>query len=148
MDIFGPNAEYQSCTLILVITDAFSKYVALGALQNKLAMTIAKTFFAEWICKFGAPESIVSDNGKEFCNAVVDNLLTCLGTKHKQTTTYHPQTNGQAKIFNKTITRYLCLYTEQNTQSWVDMLPAMAFMHNSAIHAATQTTPNSLKLEF
>jgi ribosomal protein L30/L7E len=46
---------------------------------------------------------IVCNNGKEFCNEV----LKLLGIKKTNTAPYHPQTNAQAKVCNKTIAAYL-----------------------------------------
>jgi hypothetical protein len=38
---------------ILCITDVFTKYAMVTAVENKEAETVAKAIFSEWFCKFG-----------------------------------------------------------------------------------------------
>ena len=59
----------------MVVTDAFTKYVELIAIPDKQADTIAQALFSKWLCRHGLPAEIVSDNGKEFCNEVVDKMM-------------------------------------------------------------------------
>ena len=67
-DLFGPlftsgrNKKYVLC-----MTDAFTKYVELVALENKEAETVAEALFERWFCRYGIPLDIVTDRGKEFC---------------------------------------------------------------------------------
>jgi hypothetical protein len=42
---------------ILCITDAFTKYAMVTAVENKEAETVAKAIFSEWFCKFGIRHS-------------------------------------------------------------------------------------------
>ena len=67
MDLFGPlkTRSASGKKLILVITDAFTKYTELVPLLNKEASTVVRAFFECWICRFGVPTVIISDRGKE-----------------------------------------------------------------------------------
>ena len=85
---------------ILVITDAFTKYAVVKAIPNKEASTVALAIFEEWIAKFSCPKIIVSDNGREFCSKLSDELFKNLGIDHILTSTHHPQTNSAAKSLN------------------------------------------------
>jgi IS30 family transposase len=51
---------------ILCITDAFTKYTLVTAIENKEAETVSKAIFNEWFCKFSIPAQIHTDGGKEF----------------------------------------------------------------------------------
>jgi hypothetical protein len=44
------------------------------------------------MCRHGLPLEIILDNGKEFCNEIVDTLLILLKIKKRNTTPYQPQT--------------------------------------------------------
>ena len=46
---------------------------------------------------------IVSDQGKEFCNKLMNSMEKLLGFKHKVSAAYHPQTNGQTERAIETI---------------------------------------------
>ena len=73
MDLYGP-LKIRSASgnkLILVITDAFTKYTELVPLLNKEASTVARAFFECWICRFGVPTVRISDRRKDFLNAVM-----------------------------------------------------------------------------
>ena len=64
--------------MILVVTDTFTKYVQLVAIPNKEAATIAKGIFEHWICHFGVPLEIVTDQGKDFTGQMSEDLLKLL----------------------------------------------------------------------
>jgi hypothetical protein len=82
MELFGPLKTMPSGkNLILCLTDAFSKYVELVAILHKSVPMVALALFSRWLCRHGLPLKIVSDNGKEFCNKIVDTLLKLMGVK-------------------------------------------------------------------
>jgi hypothetical protein len=85
-DLFGPLKTSDSGKkFILCMTDALTKYVELVPLQNKEATTVAEAIFDKWICRFGAPLDLVTDQGKELCAKVSNDLLKRLGTNHLTT---------------------------------------------------------------
>jgi hypothetical protein len=55
--------------------DALTKYVELVPLQNKEATTIAEAIFDKWFCRFDAPLDLITDQSKEFCAKISDDLL-------------------------------------------------------------------------
>ena len=77
----------------MVMTDAFSKLAELVALPNKEAHTVAEALFNRWICRYGLPEEILSDGGKESCNDTVNLMLKIMNVKKTTTSPYPPQTN-------------------------------------------------------
>ena len=101
--------------MILVVTDTFTKYVQLVAIPNKEAATIAKGIFEHWICHFGVPPEIVTDQGKEFTRQMSADLFKLLQIAHLKTTAYHPQWNGQVERANQTIITYLHSFTDDST---------------------------------
>jgi len=107
-DLFGPlKTSDKGKKFILCITDAFTKYVKVVVLPNKEANTVAEAIFDKWICRFGAPLNLVTDQGTEFCAKLSNELFTRLGTAHLTTSSHHPQCNSQAEVANKTIAKYL-----------------------------------------
>jgi hypothetical protein len=67
---------------------------------------------------FGAPLDIVTDQGKEFCAKLSDELFKRLGTNHLMTLLHHPQCNSQAEVANKTIAKYLASFCIDSTLDW------------------------------
>jgi transposase InsO family protein len=44
--------------------------------------------------RLGYPKIIISDQGREFNNALLQDIVKILGTDHRNTSAYHPQCNG------------------------------------------------------
>ncbi len=91
------------------MTDAFTKYAEAVAIPDKHAKTVAMEFFVHWICRFGSPIQIHSDNGTEFVNKLNKELFKLLEIKHSTTTPGHKQCNAQAEVFNKAMAKYLSI---------------------------------------
>jgi len=141
-DLFGPlKTSGRGKKFILCITDSFTKYVELVALPNKDAETVGNAIFNRWICRYGTMLELVSDNGTEFCNNISKALYKLLQVKHSTTTAYHPQTNAQAEVANKTIAKYLASVVDSNTLDWELYLPPLAFSYNTSFHRSIKATP-------
>jgi hypothetical protein len=110
---------------ILCITDAFTKYAFVTAVENKKGETVAKAIFNEWFCKFSIPAQIHTDSGKEFVNKISNELFQLLNVQHTKTTPAHPQCNTQVEVFNKTIKKYLASFVNDTTLDWENFLPAL-----------------------
>jgi hypothetical protein len=54
----------------------------------------AKALTFTWISRFGVPEMITSDRGPQFTSNLWLQLCEMLNISHKQTTVYHPESNG------------------------------------------------------
>ena len=67
MDIVGPLPEIKSGNLyILTIQDNFTKYSLAILLPNHQASTIADAFVKKFICIFGSPKGVLTDQGRDF----------------------------------------------------------------------------------
>ena len=118
-DLFGPlRTSDKGKRYLLCMTDACTKYVELVAIENKEASTVAEAIFSRWICRYGVPLDIVTDKGREFCAELTESLMKKLGASHFKTAPYHPQTNSQAEVANKTIAKYLNSFVDDTTLDW------------------------------
>ena len=67
LDIMGPlPTSEQGCSYILVICDYVSKFTEAYALPDMTAQTVADKLTYEWICRYGCPVVIHSDQGANF----------------------------------------------------------------------------------
>ena len=128
----------------MCITDAFSKYVELVAINNKKAATIAEAIFKKWFCRYGIPMEIVTDGGKEFCAKVSEEVIKRMGAMHLKTAPYHLQCNSQAKVANKTIADYLSKYVDQTMLDWELYIAPLMFAYNMSFHGSIQNMPHFL----
>lgn len=93
------NAKYLLC-----IMDIFSKYGYCYILNNKRADTIL-CYIKDFINKYGKPNGLQSNNGKEFRNSLLSDYCKENGIKFFYGLPYHPQSQGVIESFNKEIKR-------------------------------------------
>jgi len=92
MDYTGPVNNQ----MLYVVVDSFSKWIEVLPVKTASAsVTIEKVhaFFAT----HGIPETIVSDNGTHFVNALMKQFLKANGVRHITAAPYHPSSNGLAE---------------------------------------------------
>ena len=87
--------------------DYFSKWPEAKAIPTKEAIHVAE-FLYELFMRHGIPKVLISNQGREFCNAVCDMLLERTGVEHRMTSAYYPQTNGLTERFNQTLKDGIC----------------------------------------
>jgi len=148
VDLFGPlqarTDTGKTKKYVMVMTDAFTKMAVLRVLPNKLAATTAKMFLEAWVYTFGVPRTVITDQGNEFKGDFDYTLRVLLQSKHITTTPYHPQSNGQVEVFNRTLAHYLRTMIEDcqvDTLEWEAYIMPLQFAYNTAIHRITMTTP-------
>ena len=127
---------------IVVATEYLTKWVEARALSNKTASMVAGFLYEDIICRHGAPRELLSDQGKEFVNALVDQICEIFGTTHKVTTPYHPQTNGLTERFNRTLITTLGKLSQQHKSTeWDELLPSVLFAYRTMTQNTTGHTP-------
>jgi len=95
--------EVNGFRYVAVAIDYFSKWCEARPLIDKKAATVARFIYDEIICRHGCPKVEISDQGREFCNQLCEELFRMTGTSHRVTSPYHPQANGLVERFNRTI---------------------------------------------
>jgi len=67
IDILGPLPTSKAGhKFLLVMTDRFSKLTQVTPLKRIKTLDVARAFVNDWVFKYGAPDSLVSDNGSQF----------------------------------------------------------------------------------
>lgn len=96
--------SFAGNTNIIVATCKFTKFAFAKATADIKAPTVA-TYLYNLFCMFGWPSILLSDQGRESCNQIVDTLTSIVDRRH--TSSYHPQANGQVSSLRVTRT-YIC----------------------------------------
>ena len=86
---------------IIVAVNYFTKWAEAMPTFNNTGQTTTLFFFNHIIAWFGAPQAMVTDHGKHFCNHLMSELTTKLGLLHDNSTHYYPQENGQVEAIKK-----------------------------------------------
>ncbi|GFS96695.1 retrovirus-related Pol polyprotein from transposon 297 [Trichonephila clavipes] len=104
LDLLAPYTASQPerYRFLLVITDHFTKWSELIPLRKASAQAIANALFENYISRYGALISLISDNGPQFISEVFEHLSHWSYIKHIKTVTYRPQANLTERV-NRTL---------------------------------------------
>ena len=104
MDICGlfMNSK-RGDTVVLAITDHFSKYTETFELPDQKATTIAKILVNKLFHVQCEPQEIHCDQETNFNSELIKQVYELYGITKTRTTPYHPQGDGQVERFNKTM---------------------------------------------
>ena len=140
--VFG-LPEVDNYVGIMIITEALTKYVYAVPIKSKSAVECSSKLW-EYMCLFGPPKIIISDQGKEWVNSIVRELFRIVGIDHRVTAAYKPSTNGAAEVVNKIIINSLRTLCYENPHEWTKCLPYVLLAYRTKIHEATKYTPFEL----
>ncbi|CAF0849562.1 unnamed protein product [Didymodactylos carnosus] len=129
---------------VLCLTDHFTRWVTAVAVPDCTAQTTAEHIFNDYICFFGVPTAILSDNGSHFQNQLMTALTQVLGHNHIYSTAYHPQTNGMIERFNATFVPQLAKLQDKQSNNWDLYLSSVVFAYNTGQHFSTGYSPFQL----
>ena len=85
---------------------------------DKSVDTIVITFINEYLPVHMYPWYILSDNGTEFENSLMDQVLQQLGIDRIFSAPYHPQSNGKLEVFHKYLKSTLKKLCEKDPANW------------------------------
>jgi hypothetical protein len=134
------TASRKGNKYVLVVCDHFTKFVQFYAIKSKEAVEVGKKLF-KYICTYGIPNKLLSDQAKEFESELLAYLWEVLDIKKLRTSPYHPETDGLSERDIQSLLGMLRTVTNTNQDNWENYLDSLAYAYNSAIHATTNQTP-------
>ena len=145
VDIMGPLPVTTSGNrYILVAMDYFTKWPEAYAIPNQEATTVARKLVNEFFSRFGTPNELHSDQGRNFESAVFQECCSLMGIRKTRTTALHPESDGMVERFNATLGQQLAKFCRDNQATWDEKLPLLLMAYRSAEHEATEYTPARL----
>uniref|UniRef100_A0A674E9Q2 Gypsy retrotransposon integrase-like protein 1 n=1 Tax=Salmo trutta TaxID=8032 RepID=A0A674E9Q2_SALTR len=147
VDVVGPFPTTDSGNRwVLTAMDYFTKWPEAYALPDQEAETIVDALTAGMFSRFGAAESIHSDQGRNFESRVFATMCERLGIHKTRTTPLHPQSDGLVERFNKTLGQQLAIVSAKHQRDWDKHLPMVLMACRSAVQDSTSCTPALLML--
>ncbi|CAB3381626.1 Hypothetical predicted protein [Cloeon dipterum] len=115
--VLPPSKGYR---YMLTIVDRFSRWMECIPLENMTAETVVRTIYNEWIPRYGCPQTIVTDQSRQFESEIFKIFASSFGIHLNRTTAYHPQCNGLVERLHRTLkTALMC----HDADSWTEVLP-------------------------
>lgn len=151
VDIVGPLPVFDGFRYLLTCIDRFTRWPEAIPLGDITAESVASGFYSGWVSRFGVPEEIVTDQGRQFESSLFNDLLKTLGIKRIRTTPYNPQANGLIERWHRTLKAALKCNSHNN---WVKALPTVllglrsVFKQDLQASVAEMVYGKSLRLPF
>lgn len=105
------------------------------------AVHVAQIFFRDIYRLHGLPSSIISDRDTRFLSHFWKSLWSMANTRLNFGSAYHPQTDGQTDVVNRSLENLLRCLVGTNLKSWDMKLSQAEFAHNSAMNRSTGKAP-------
>ncbi len=142
IDTCGPYPDSESGNrYIITIVDHFSGWPEAYPVPNKQAVTVAKVLLEDFIPRHACPQVLISDQGTEFCNSVIDALTKNLNIHKIRTTPYHPQTNGKVERFHRLLNDVLGKHVNRGHLDWDKWIPCALSAYRTSINETTGYSP-------
>nr|XP_010314870.1 uncharacterized protein K02A2.6-like [Solanum lycopersicum] len=142
MDVIGPIEKPASNghRFILVGIDYFTMWVEATSHKSVTKKVVDDFFKNNIICRFGNPESIISDNGTNLNIDLMRSMCEEFKISHRNSTTYMPLMNRVVEAANKNIKRILRKMID-NHKHWQEKLPFTLLGYRTTTRTSTEATP-------
>ncbi|XP_049342936.1 uncharacterized protein LOC125807268 [Solanum verrucosum] len=119
MDVIGPIEPPASNAhrFILVAIDYFTKWVEDSTYKAVTKKVVADFVRNNLVCRFGIPESIITDNAANLNNDLMRETYERFKIAHRNSTVYRPQMNRAIEAANKNIKKILRKIVDSNRTS-------------------------------
>eukprot|EP00253_Pinus_taeda_P007368 PITA_07368 len=111
-----------------------------AATEEKVAKFLRENIFY----KFGYPRELVTDQGSQFTSNLIEDLLAHHKIKHRTSTPYQPQANGQVEVTNRALEGILTKVVSSSRKDWADHLVEATWAYNTTWKTTTSFTPYEL----
>ncbi|PAA61768.1 hypothetical protein BOX15_Mlig029272g4 [Macrostomum lignano] len=142
IDIKGPLPRTpRNNSYILSICDCFSKWMETCALPSIEAERVADVLVHQVALRHGVPDTIHSDQGRQFESQLFQSLCEQLGMRKTRTSPFHPSGNGLVERGNRTLGNMLATVVAESQDDWDVQLPFVTWAFNSSAHCTTGLSP-------
>lgn len=128
-------------TMLLVVTDHFSKFVLIQPMREAKAESLVKFLESMVFLLFGVPEILISDNGPQFKSLLFDTLMKKYHVSHWKNANYHPANNPTERVNRVIVAAIRAFLKGGNQKAWDDNLQQVAMAIRTAVHESTEFTP-------
>lgn len=112
-----------------------------GSLYKSVTKKVVADFVrSNLICRFGIPDSIITDNGANLNSNLMKEICKQFNITHRNSTAYRPKMNGVVEAANKNIKKILRKMIDKH-RGWHDMLPYALLGYRTTVRTSIGATP-------
>ena len=145
LDILGPFlVGTRQMKFLVAGIDYFTKWVEAEPLASITQQNVKNFIWKSIVCRFGVPRVLVSDNGRQFDNALFKDFCEHFRIQNHYSSPAHPQANGQAEVANLSLLKIIKTRLERVKGVWPDELLSVLWAYRTTARTPTGETPFKL----
>ena len=126
---------------ILTIINHLTGWSEAFPISNKSSDTIVTMLINHYLPVHMCPRYILSDNGREFKNNLMDQGLQQLGIDRIFSAAYHPQSNGKLEVFHEYLKSTLKKLCKKDPADWEKYINQVLTSYRITPNLATAESP-------
>ena len=129
---------------LVVGIDYFTKWVAAEPLAIITQQNVKNFVWKNIVCRFGVPRVLMSNNGRQFDNALFKDFCEHFGIQNHYSSPAYPQANGQAEVANRSLLKIIKTRLKGVKGVWSAELPGVLWAYRTTVRTPTGETPFKL----
>lgn len=127
IDLIGPLPSSDGFEYCLTCIDRFTRWTEAIPIPNITAETVANAFYNHWVTRFGVPDRVTTDQGRQFESSLFHELEKLLGFKRSRSSPYHPQSNGLIENWHRHLKASIKCHLIKSGGRWTDVINTVLF---------------------
>ncbi|XP_038895876.1 uncharacterized protein LOC120084048 [Benincasa hispida] len=128
----------------ILVTDYFSRWAKVVALKEAKNENVVDFICTHIVYRYGIPHQIVTYNGRQFSNGLMDKLCKKFKFKQYKLSMYNAVANGLTEAFNKTLCNLLKKIVSKSKRDGQEKIGETLWAYQTTHHTPIEVTTYSL----